>query len=47
MTSLQTGGNHFRFWEQTTTGAYFLAVSFEESLENKHTIAPNGYDIGQ
>lgn len=22
-----TGGNHFRYWKQSTTGAYFLAVS--------------------
>jgi len=41
------GGNHFRFWQQSSTGAYFLAVSLEESLKEHHTIAPNGYDIGR
>lgn len=40
------GGNHFRFWQQTTTGAYFLATSHEEWLGEQHTIEPNGYDIG-
>ncbi len=38
------GGNHFRFWRQSTTGAYFLAASVEEDAEEAHTISPNGYD---
>jgi len=42
-----TGGNHFRFWNQVTTGAYFLAVSEEEWVGEQHNIVPNGYDIGR
>ncbi|KAK7005907.1 hypothetical protein R3P38DRAFT_1723460 [Favolaschia claudopus] len=41
------GGNHFRVFPQSTTGAIFLAVSQEEDLSEHHTIAPNGYNIGR
>jgi hypothetical protein len=40
------GGNYFRYWQQITTGAFFLATSHEEPLEEHHTISPNGYDGG-
>ncbi|KIK09784.1 hypothetical protein K443DRAFT_127192 [Laccaria amethystina LaAM-08-1] len=46
-----TGGNHFRVWKQdgpdANSGALFLAVSQEENLAHKHTIAPDGYNIGR
>ncbi|KAF8322092.1 hypothetical protein DL93DRAFT_2151979 [Clavulina sp. PMI_390] len=42
-----TGGNHFRFWKQATTGAYFLAASIEEWIGEHHNIIPNGYDKGR
>jgi hypothetical protein len=42
-----TGGNHFRFWAQTATGAYFLAVSYEEWAGESHNVEPNGFDIGR
>lgn len=32
------GGNHFRFWQQDGTKAWFLAVSQEENLLEHHTI---------
>lgn len=45
------GGNHFRVWKQNgteaNTGAWFLAVSKEESVAEQHTIIPNGYDVGR
>jgi hypothetical protein len=41
------GGNHFRFWNQVTTGAYFLAVSVEQWIGEHHNIVPDGYDIGE
>ncbi|KAL4399724.1 hypothetical protein ACI68E_004108 [Malassezia pachydermatis] len=45
------GGNHFRVWRQNgtlaNTGAWFLAVSQEEDVTQKHTISPNGYDLGR
>ncbi|KAF8485300.1 hypothetical protein DFH94DRAFT_663188 [Russula ochroleuca] len=45
------GGNHLRLWRQNgpnaNTGAVFLAVSEEENLSNKHTVAPNGYNAGR
>jgi len=41
------GGNHFRFWRQATTGAYFLAVSVEQSAHEHHNIVPDGYDLGR
>jgi len=42
-----TGGNHFRFWQQTTTEAFFIATSVEEWAGEEHTISPNGYDRGR
>ncbi len=36
------GGLHLRYWVQNTTGAYFLAVSVEESLTNGHDIVRDG-----
>jgi len=42
-----TGGNHFRYWNQTTTGARFLAVSVEEWAGEHHDIVPDGYDLGR
>lgn len=45
-TNLQ-GGNHFRYWQQTTTKAFFLAASVELNLESGHDIEPNGYDLGR
>ncbi|KAF9504997.1 hypothetical protein BS47DRAFT_1354503 [Hydnum rufescens UP504] len=41
------GGNHFRFWKQSTTGAYFLASSVEKWAGENHNIVPNGYDLGR
>ncbi|KDQ16146.1 hypothetical protein BOTBODRAFT_173417 [Botryobasidium botryosum FD-172 SS1] len=41
------GGNHFRFWRQNTTGAYFLAASKEEWAGDNHDIIPDGYNIGR
>lgn len=41
------GGNHLRLWHQATSGAYFLAVSAEKDLSQKHDIIPNGYNIGR
>lgn len=35
----------FRFWQQSTTHAWFLAASKEKSLEQKHAIVPDGYDM--
>ncbi|KZT63762.1 hypothetical protein DAEQUDRAFT_815453 [Daedalea quercina L-15889] len=44
------GGNHFRVFRQNGTDAYsgalFLAVSQEEPSTERHTISPDGYDIG-
>jgi len=42
-----TGGNHFRFWTQVTTGAYFLAVSVEQWIGEHHNIVTDGYDLGR
>ncbi|KAK0555806.1 hypothetical protein OC861_002096 [Tilletia horrida] len=41
------GGNHFRYWQQQKTNAWFLAASHEENLFEHHTIEPNGYNIGR
>ncbi|KAF8322093.1 hypothetical protein DL93DRAFT_2205069 [Clavulina sp. PMI_390] len=46
-TAVALGGNHFRFWKQVTTGAYFLAASVEEWAGDGHNIVPNGYDEGR
>jgi hypothetical protein len=36
------GGLHLRYWIQNTTGAYFMAVSVEQSLANGHDIVRDG-----
>lgn len=41
------GGNHFRWFKQESTGAYFLAASIELDLEAGHMIAQNGYNAGR
>ncbi|KAG8860826.1 hypothetical protein FRB96_003559 [Tulasnella sp. 330] len=45
------GGNHFRYWRQigmlADSGAYFLAVSYEETLSQGHTISKDGYNLGR
>lgn len=41
------GGQHVRGYYQTTSGAWFLGASQEESAANSHTIVPNGYDLGR
>jgi len=41
------GGNHFRYWTQRSTGAYFLAVSVENWAGEHHSIVPDGYDLGR
>ncbi|KDN49955.1 hypothetical protein K437DRAFT_255218 [Tilletiaria anomala UBC 951] len=41
------GGNHYRFWQQSTTSAWFLACSEEEDVFESHTIVPDGYDKGR
>ncbi|KAJ7121277.1 hypothetical protein C8R43DRAFT_1090845 [Mycena crocata] len=42
-----TGGNHFRVFPQSGSGALFLAVSKEEDVSESHTIIPDGYNIGR
>lgn len=37
------GGLHLRYWVQNTTGAYFMAVSVEESATAGHDIVVNGF----
>ncbi|CED82460.1 hypothetical protein [Phaffia rhodozyma] len=41
------GGNHFRYWKQANTDAYFLAASVEMNLTLRHDIQPNGYNLGR
>ena len=41
------GGNHFRWFKQESTGAFFLAASVELDLNNGHMIALNGYNDGR
>jgi len=45
------GGNHFRYWVQNGpsahSGAIFMAVSYEMSLNNYHDIIVNGYNLGR
>lgn len=42
------GGNHFRYWQQVPSLAYFLAASFEQNLTLNHMIErPDGYDHGR
>jgi hypothetical protein len=42
-----SGGDHFRWWQQQDTGAYFLASSVELDLASGHDIATNGYNLGR
>ncbi|PWN90016.1 hypothetical protein FA10DRAFT_102396 [Acaromyces ingoldii] len=41
------GGNHFRWWRQAGTNAFFLASSVELDLSTSHMIAQNGYNAGR
>lgn len=41
------GGNHFRWWKQEGSNAYFLAASVELDLAANHMIALNGYNNGR
>ncbi|KAG6830567.1 hypothetical protein H0H92_016018 [Tricholoma furcatifolium] len=45
------GGDHFRYWtqdgSQADSGAIFMAVSYEEPLEDQHDIIPDGYNLGR
>ncbi|KAH9931659.1 uncharacterized protein BXZ73DRAFT_47154 [Epithele typhae] len=45
------GGNHFRYWVQdgdgADSGAYFLATSYEKSIDFGHDIIFNGYNLGR
>ncbi|KAL5512704.1 hypothetical protein ACEPAG_2970 [Sanghuangporus baumii] len=45
------GGDHFRYWvqdgSQADSGAVFIAVSYEKSLEEQHDIIDNGYNLGR
>ncbi|KAK0526299.1 hypothetical protein OC835_005332 [Tilletia horrida] len=41
------GGNHFRWWPQAKTGAYFIAASVELSAKLGHMISLNGYNLGR
>ncbi|KAG8731095.1 hypothetical protein FRC12_019898 [Ceratobasidium sp. 428] len=41
------GGNHFRAWRQSDTGAWFLAVSKEKYVGDHHQIIDDGYNIGR
>lgn len=41
------GGNHFRWFLQRSTGAFFLAASVELDLSTSHMIATNGYNDGR
>ncbi|KAF7364771.1 hypothetical protein MVEN_00347000 [Mycena venus] len=45
------GGNHFRYWVQNgksaSSGAYFLATSYEMPIAQGHNIVVNGYNLGR
>lgn len=41
------GGQHLRYWKQKSTGAMFMAVSIEMSLDKGHDIIRNGYNSGR
>ncbi|OZJ05767.1 hypothetical protein BZG36_01326 [Bifiguratus adelaidae] len=41
------GGQHVRGFYQSTSGAWFIAASQEESASQNHNIVPNGYDLGR
>lgn len=38
------GGNHFRAFRQSSTGAWFLAVSKEKKIKERHKILEDGYN---
>ncbi|KAB5592825.1 hypothetical protein CTheo_3745 [Ceratobasidium theobromae] len=41
------GGNHFRYWVQSSSGAVFMAASVELPIEKGHDIIRNGYNLGR
>ncbi|TIA87067.1 hypothetical protein E3P81_04070 [Wallemia ichthyophaga] len=41
------GGNHFRAFRQSSTGAWFLAVSKEKKIKERHKILEDGYNLGR
>ncbi|CAO1627119.1 unnamed protein product [Sympodiomycopsis kandeliae] len=41
------GGQHIRYWKQSTTGAIFMAASVEMGASKNHLIVDNGYDLGR
>jgi hypothetical protein len=41
------GGNHFRAWRQASSRAWFLGASKEKDGSKRHTIVPDGYNIGR
>ena len=41
------GGNHFRYWQQSNTQAWFLAASEEKNVFDHHDIVDDGYDKGR
>ncbi|TIB74601.1 hypothetical protein E3Q23_02635 [Wallemia mellicola] len=43
----QHGGNHIRYWNQTSSNAIFIAASAEMSKAENHMIIPDGYNIGR
>ncbi|KAF8651926.1 hypothetical protein AX16_004571 [Volvariella volvacea WC 439] len=44
------GGHHFRAWKQNGTiansGAWFIGASKEKDSTKRHTIVPDGYNLG-
>ncbi|EIM19502.1 hypothetical protein WALSEDRAFT_52732 [Wallemia mellicola CBS 633.66] len=43
----QHGGNHIRYWNQSSSNAIFIAASAEMSKAENHMIIPDGYNIGR
>ncbi|EOQ99045.1 hypothetical protein J056_002560 [Wallemia ichthyophaga EXF-994] len=43
----RNGGNHIRYWNQSSTNALFIAASAEMDKEANHMIIPNGYNLGR
>jgi len=45
------GGNHFRYWTQDgpsgNSGAIFMAVSYEQPLQDGHNIVVDGFNLGR
>ncbi|CEH15538.1 hypothetical protein CBOM_03838 [Ceraceosorus bombacis] len=41
------GGNHFRYWQQAGTNAWFLAASVEKDVSQKHDVVEDGYNKGR